>query len=271
MSSEPKKRTEKQSYAILERIREVWSESQVDDPTQVLVLTILASHSNADGICDPSVAGIAEKARISERQVTRILHSLHESGEIVITERRGRRNQYRFPTPDMDVTPDTTPDITPDTHVTRRTKNIRKEREETSPAELDDGSDSFVDKVNTYIHANDINPEAAQAWWKASNSGTTDSNGRRLKSWKKALNAYVANYKPLEADERNLEQMATDMEVDCGTDEYDELESFYTYMLFRNDGNVVWRTNGNPIVDKVALYTSWKDSDPLELEWMADA
>lgn len=271
MSSEPKKRTEKQSYAILERIREVWSESQVDDPTQVLVLTILASHSNADGICDPSVAGIAEKARISERQVTRILHSLHESGEIVITERRGRRNQYRFPTPDMDVTPDTTPDITPDTHVTRRTKNIRKEREETSPAELDDAVISFIDKVRAYVLANDVNQEAAKAWWRASNRGTTDSKGRRLKCWKKALNAYVANYKPLEADERNLEQMANDMDVECGTDEYDELESFYDEMLYRNDGNVAWRTNGQPIVDKVALYTKFKDSDPRELSWIPHA
>lgn len=63
-----------------------------------LVLLALADFSNDDGRSWPSVATIARKARLSPRQVQRILRDLETEGELVVEEGAGPHgcNMYRI-------------------------------------------------------------------------------------------------------------------------------------------------------------------------------
>ena len=65
----------------------VWTQSQAKG-SERLVLLCLADRANDDGICWPSAADTAARARLSERQTRRILGQLREQGEI-ITIRKG--------------------------------------------------------------------------------------------------------------------------------------------------------------------------------------
>lgn len=65
---------------------------------ELMVLLVLADYANDEGECWPAVGSIAEKARISERSVRRILRNLEESGYIQTHENRGRNytNLYQI-------------------------------------------------------------------------------------------------------------------------------------------------------------------------------
>jgi hypothetical protein len=75
---------------------EVWAKAKVGSQGELLVLLALADWANDQGICWPSIPKIADKSRLSERQVRRILRLLAEKGTIAIEENRGRNNTNRY-------------------------------------------------------------------------------------------------------------------------------------------------------------------------------
>lgn len=94
----------------------VWERSDLSQ-SQTLVALALADHANDLGLCWPSIERIALKARISQRQVQRIIKQLESLG--IVTINRGGRgakstNQFRFsikgdtvsPIPETRVTPE---------------------------------------------------------------------------------------------------------------------------------------------------------------------
>lgn len=80
--------------------------------SELLVLVSLAEWADADGRCWPSHDSIAKRARVSRRQVIRLIRSLADRGLIEITERRQYSNSYTVRC-DIAVS-----DVTCDTHVT---------------------------------------------------------------------------------------------------------------------------------------------------------
>jgi hypothetical protein len=79
-------------------ISAVWDIDGVRDPRMLLVLLALADHCNDEGVCWPSMARIAQRARCSERQAKRVVAKLCElkasNGEYVlqiIAQGGGRR------------------------------------------------------------------------------------------------------------------------------------------------------------------------------------
>lgn len=89
----------------------VWTRSKARTPAELLVLLAMADWADEDGVCYPSYAGVAKRARLSERQVIRVIAKFVASGELdkqvgahrteVRGHRRGKtglqpRNQYRF-------------------------------------------------------------------------------------------------------------------------------------------------------------------------------
>lgn len=81
-------------------MHEVWMHSKQSGGA---LLTLLAMADCADdaGICWPSIATLARKARLHQRQVFYILQNLKAGGEIEILESGGgrRNNRYRVMTP----------------------------------------------------------------------------------------------------------------------------------------------------------------------------
>ena len=76
----------------------VWQRS-AQSGSSLVVMLALADHAHDDGGgAYPSVKSLAEKARMSERQVRRILHQVRDDGEIEIALREGlgKVNVYRF-------------------------------------------------------------------------------------------------------------------------------------------------------------------------------
>ena len=74
---------------------EVWSEvwrSGPSDHGELLVLLALADFANPQGECWPAVATIAEKTRMTDRGVQKILKRLIEAKRISVTVGGGRRN-----------------------------------------------------------------------------------------------------------------------------------------------------------------------------------
>lgn len=67
----------------------VWSDSQQSGSALLLLLAI-ADHANDDGVCWPSVARLAQRARVKERQAQNIIKELAASGEIDIQHGAGR-------------------------------------------------------------------------------------------------------------------------------------------------------------------------------------
>lgn len=89
----------------------VWTRSKARTPAELLVLLAMADWADEDGVCYPSYAGVAKRARLSERQVIRVIAKFVDSGELdkqvgahrieARGHRRGKtglqpRNQYRF-------------------------------------------------------------------------------------------------------------------------------------------------------------------------------
>jgi hypothetical protein len=95
----------------------VWDHAPVSQST-LLVLLALADRANDAGTCWPSVAEMAQRARVSERQVQRALGELERAAWLQREARPGRMTLYRITphvTPDTGVTPDT--QVTPDVEV----------------------------------------------------------------------------------------------------------------------------------------------------------
>lgn len=67
------------------------------DPTARLVLLAIADHANDDGDCYPSMAGIAEKACVTERGARGIVRRLEADGWLStkVGGGRGGKSQYR--------------------------------------------------------------------------------------------------------------------------------------------------------------------------------
>ena len=75
----------------------VWERADVSQGT-LLVLLALADWANDAGVCWPSVPAIARKARLSDRQVRRILDELEEQKIITVQEKRGRKKGGEYAT-----------------------------------------------------------------------------------------------------------------------------------------------------------------------------
>ncbi len=75
----------------------VWAASMAQSG-ELLVLLAIADFSNDEGIAFPSVGTLAKKARLSPRQVKRILSRLQRMGELKVLKRTGpnRVNKYRI-------------------------------------------------------------------------------------------------------------------------------------------------------------------------------
>lgn len=71
----------------------VWDESK-QKGSNLLVLLALADFADDFGYCWPSIATIAAKARLSERQTIRIIQSLEEQGELLVKHDRRNGNKY---------------------------------------------------------------------------------------------------------------------------------------------------------------------------------
>ncbi len=78
---------------------EVWKYAPVKGG-DLLVLLCLADHANERGTCWPSIPTLAERSRLEERQVYRIIKNLERKGLIDIDHGEGSRrgNWYRVNT-----------------------------------------------------------------------------------------------------------------------------------------------------------------------------
>lgn len=79
----------------------VWDHGP-DDQGELLVLLALADHADDAGLCWPSMASIASKARMSERNARRVVRKLQDAGILTVEPQRGRSqtNTYRIVKPD---------------------------------------------------------------------------------------------------------------------------------------------------------------------------
>lgn len=75
----------------------IW-ENGPEDRNELLVLLALSDFANDEGECWPSMVGVAEKARMTERGAQKIVRRLEETGwlEIATGGGRGGKNQYRI-------------------------------------------------------------------------------------------------------------------------------------------------------------------------------
>ena len=69
----------------------VWEESR-QTGTALLMLLAIADHANDDGVCWPSVARLAQRARVQERQAKNLIAQLEAAGELSVQRGQGRTN-----------------------------------------------------------------------------------------------------------------------------------------------------------------------------------
>jgi hypothetical protein len=69
----------------------VW-ENSTETGTNLLMLLAIADHANDDGVCWPSIARLAARARVKERQAQNIVKQLEESGSIEVQRGVGRKH-----------------------------------------------------------------------------------------------------------------------------------------------------------------------------------
>jgi DnaD/phage-associated family protein len=69
----------------------VWEESR-QTGTALLMLLAIADHANDDGVCWPSVARLAQRARVQERQAKNLISQLEAAGELSVQRGQGRTN-----------------------------------------------------------------------------------------------------------------------------------------------------------------------------------
>lgn len=74
---------------------QIW-DSGPSDRSELVVMLALADYANDDGECWPSMAGIAQKARMTERGAQKILRRLEEAGWLKVETGGGRggKNHY---------------------------------------------------------------------------------------------------------------------------------------------------------------------------------
>jgi len=68
----------------------VWEYSHLRDQSQLLVMLALADFSNEEGECFPSVSTLAEKSRVSERHVQKVISHLQQHGLVTVEKGAGR-------------------------------------------------------------------------------------------------------------------------------------------------------------------------------------
>lgn len=85
---------------------------------RLLVMLALADHADAAGECYPGMAVLMDKTRLTDRQLRRVLNTLHADGLISIEERaigRGKRPHYKlFPHEKADIITEKKADILSD-------------------------------------------------------------------------------------------------------------------------------------------------------------
>lgn len=70
----------------------VWSQSETKDTAELLLLLAIADRAGDDGVAWPSITELAEKTRLSERHVYRLVKLLTEDGRLQLRKaQRGRR------------------------------------------------------------------------------------------------------------------------------------------------------------------------------------
>jgi len=70
--------------------------SEAMQPSETLVLIVLANHAQDDGFCWPGLDLLAAETKLSVRQVRRVLRKLAERGEVLVRERRGRSRSNHY-------------------------------------------------------------------------------------------------------------------------------------------------------------------------------
>lgn len=87
----------------------VWQRKELKGG-KLLVMLALAEHADAAGECWPGMPLLMEKTRLTDRQIRRVLNTLHAEGTISIEERaigRGKRPHYKlFPHEKADILSD---------------------------------------------------------------------------------------------------------------------------------------------------------------------
>ena len=80
---------------IIKLISEIWDNQ---DPqltgSRLVIMLCLADHANDNGECWPSIARIAERARIAPANVTRHIKELEAAGYLSVTRTSGTHNTY---------------------------------------------------------------------------------------------------------------------------------------------------------------------------------
>jgi len=71
----------------------VWDHS-TQKGSPLLLLLALADHAADDGFCWPGIPRLAQKIRMSERSVTRLLKSLEDDGDLHVIRQNGQHNWY---------------------------------------------------------------------------------------------------------------------------------------------------------------------------------
>jgi hypothetical protein len=70
----------------------VWAHSR-QKGGELLIMLALADFANDEGECWPSIPVLAQKARLTERQVQKLIPKLQEAGELLVERSNGGRNR----------------------------------------------------------------------------------------------------------------------------------------------------------------------------------
>ena len=98
----------------IEVMSRVWKHSRAYSG-YLLVLLAIADHADDDGQAYPSIAGLAHKSRMTERQVHRAVTWLLELGELRVEYKQGPKGKNLY---SIEVSVPPKRDRHPDTHVT---------------------------------------------------------------------------------------------------------------------------------------------------------
>lgn len=73
----------------------VWELADLSQ-SETLVLLALADHANDDGLCWPSIAGLAQKARLERRATQYVMKRLEKRGLLQISRGTGKGHTSRY-------------------------------------------------------------------------------------------------------------------------------------------------------------------------------
>lgn len=77
----------------IKEMSRVWSDSKCKG-NELLLLLAIADNANDSGYCYPGIAYLAQKTRMSERTVIRMIDELETVGELAAIRRRTKGNRY---------------------------------------------------------------------------------------------------------------------------------------------------------------------------------